>query len=316
VVGARRHATVTGSIRGGKRVNTSLRDETPSIAEVRDFWEHNPCGHDTSQTEDRRRYFKELEEFRYGQAPWIPEAADFAAYRGKRVLEIGCGMGTDGAQFATAGAEYTGVDLTEAAVALARENFELRGLRGDFMTANAEELPFPDESFDHVYSFGVIHHTTHPEAIVAAINRVLRPGGTVTAMLYNRTSINYYAEILVLRRLGRALLRPASAPAVLSTVFRLPKEKLEGHRQQLLRIPHPTREQWISMNTDGPDCPLARVYSARQAHDLFRSFQDFATRVYMFDRSHWPFIGPLISDSRAEAIGRRVGWNRMIYARK
>lgn len=297
-------------------MNASLRDETPSIAEVRDFWQHNPCGHDTAHAEDRRRYFEELEEFRYGAAPWIREAANFGAYGGRRVLEIGCGMGTDGAQFAAAGAEYTGVDLTEAAAALARENFALRGLRGEFLTANAEELPFADDSFDHVYSFGVIHHTTHPEAIVAEIRRILRPGGTVTAMLYNRTSINYYAEILVLRRLGRTLLRPAAAPAVLSTVLRLPRAKLEGHRQQLLRIPHPTPEQWISMNTDGPDCPLARVYSAREARDLFHSFQDFRTRVYMFDRTHWPLLGPMISDSAADTIGRRVGWNRMIYARK
>lgn len=297
-------------------MNASLRDETPSIAEVRDFWEHNPCGHETSETSDRLRYFKELEEYRYRTAPWIPEAADFGAYRGRRVLEVGCGMGTDGARFAAAGAEYTGVDLTPAAVALARENFELRGLRGEFMTANAEELPFSDQTFDHVYSFGVIHHTTNPEAIVAAIHRVLRPGGTMTAMLYNRTSINYYAEILVLRRLGRMLLRPASAPAVLSRILRLPKEKLEGHREQLLRIPHPTPEQWISMNTDGPDCPLARVYSAREAHDLFRSFHDFRTRVFMFDRSHWPLVGSMISDSLADTIGRSVGWNRMIYARK
>jgi 2-polyprenyl-3-methyl-5-hydroxy-6-metoxy-1,4-benzoquinol methylase len=297
-------------------VNASLRDETPSIAEVRDFWEHNPCGHETSEADDRLRYFKELEEHRYRTAPWIPEAADFGAYRKQRVLEVGCGMGTDGAQFAAAGAEYTGVDLTEAAVALARENFELRGLRGDFTTANAEELPFPNETFDHVYSFGVIHHTTNPEAIVAAIHRVLKPGGTVTVMLYNRTSINYYVEILVLRRLGRALLSSAAAPAVLAKMLRLPKEKLEGHRDQLLRIPHPTPEQWISMNTDGPHCPLARVYSAREAHDLFASFRDFRTRVFMFDRSHWPFVGSMISDSLAETIGRRVGWNRMIYARK
>ena len=89
----------------------------------------------------------------------FPIAADFAGARGLKVLEIGCGLGTDGAQFAEAGADYTGVDLTEAAVELARKRFELFDLPGKFQTADAENLDFADESFDLVYSHGVLHHT-------------------------------------------------------------------------------------------------------------------------------------------------------------
>jgi len=274
------------------------RAERPTIEEVREFWQQNPCGHETSHAEDRLEYFLGLERYRYSAAPWIREAAAFEQFRDRRVLEIGCGLGTDGAQFAKAGADYTGVDLTETAVSLARENFEVRGLHGELVVANAERLPFADASFDHVYSFGV------------------KRDGTITVMLYNRTSVNYYLEIMVLRRLGRALLRPEFAPGVLAKLLKLSRAKLEGHRRQLLRIPHPTPEQWVSMNTDGPDCPLARVYSSREAKALFASFLDVRTDVYMFDRTHWPYLGSLMSDSVADAIGRRVGWNRMVYATK
>src|SRR5436305_8590092 len=121
---------------------------------------------------------------------------------------------------------------------------------------------------------------------------------------------------MFLRRLGRTMLRPSWSPRVLSGVLRLPQAKLEGHRQNLLRIPRPTHEQWISMNTDGPDCPLARVYSPSEARALFTEFTDFRTEVHHFDRSHWPLVGRLISDELTTAIGTRFGWCRMIYARK
>jgi 2-polyprenyl-3-methyl-5-hydroxy-6-metoxy-1,4-benzoquinol methylase len=291
--------------------------ELPSIEQIKRYWEGDPCGGETSSaTGSRLEYFLDVERFRYSSAPSILEAGRFDQFAGERVLEIGCGLGTDGAQFARRGADYVGVDLTQAAVDLARENFDVRGLHGEFLRADAEALPLPDESFDHVYSFGVIHHTPHPRRVVDEILRVLRPGGTVTAMLYNRTSINYYVEIMFLRRLGRALLRPASSPALLARVLGLPRETLEGHRRNLMRIPRPTHEQWVSMNTDGPDCPLARVYSAAEATELFFGFANVRTEVHHFDATHWPFVGALISGRRADAIGRRAGWLRMVYAQK
>ena len=290
-------------------------EPAPSIDAVRTFWEENPCGNETADASDRLDYFRGVERYRYEQAPFIPRVAAFERFRGKRVLEIGCGMGTDGCQFATAGADYVGVDLTEAAAQLTRENLAVRGLAGEAQAANAEQLPFPDASFDHVYSFGVIHHTSDPAAVVREVRRILKPGGTVTVMLYNRTSINYYVEIMGLRRLGRLLLRPRFAPAALSKLG-FPRDKLEGHREQLLRIPRPTRLQWISMNTDGPDCPLARVYSRTEVQELFSAFADVRTDVHFFDTTHWPLIGPLLPARLVEALSRRFGWNRMVYAVK
>ena len=288
----------------------------PSIQDVREFWEAHPCGGDTATAAERSAYFQGVEEYRYSTAPFIPRIARFEAFAGKRVLEIGCGIGTDGAQFARARAQYFGVDLTTAAVELAQENFSVRGLLGEITVADARHLPFGDAFFDHVYSFGVIHHSPTPRSIVDEIYRVLKPGGTVTVMLYNRTSINYYLEIMFLRKLGRLLLRPKSAPPLIARVLGLPRDKLERHQKHLLENPHPTPEQWLSMNTDGPDCPLARVFSAAEVRELFAGFEEITTEVHHFDRSHWPFVGRLISDRLSEALGRRFGWTRIVHAQK
>jgi len=124
---------------------------------VRDFWQAHPCGSKFATAElGTKEFFELIEAHRYESERHIPIAADFASAKGKRVLEIGCGVGTDGVQFAKAGALYTGVDLTTAAVELAKKNFELRGLSGTLQTADAEKLGFPDESFTTV-AFKPIH---------------------------------------------------------------------------------------------------------------------------------------------------------------
>src|SRR5882672_8291508 len=120
---------------------------------VRAFWQAHPCGTKFSDAEmGTPEFFDLVEAHRYAKEWHIPDAADFAGARGLKVLEIGCGLGTDGAQFVKAGADYTGVDLTDAAVDLARRRFEVFGLRGELRLADAESLDFPDESFDLVYS--------------------------------------------------------------------------------------------------------------------------------------------------------------------
>jgi SAM-dependent methyltransferase len=118
----------------------------PSIDGVRTYSEGDPCGQDTAAADGTRlEYFLGVERYRYASAPSSPDVAQFEQFAGKRVLEIGCGLGPDGAQFARAGAEYVGVDLTQAALDLARENFEVRGLPGQFVRVDAEQLPFRTE---------------------------------------------------------------------------------------------------------------------------------------------------------------------------
>src|SRR5437764_13587415 len=117
------------------------------IEDVRAFWNANPCGNDLSAASERKAFFDEHEQKRYSLEPHIPKIARFDAFNGLKVLEIGCGIGCDGLQFGRAGADYTGVDLTPAAVATTSERFGVYGLSGRFEVVNAELLPFDDTSF-------------------------------------------------------------------------------------------------------------------------------------------------------------------------
>jgi ubiquinone/menaquinone biosynthesis C-methylase UbiE len=286
------------------------------ISDVLAFWDAHPCQAALSDADDRRRYFQEISQKRYGHREWhVPTVARFDAYRDKDVLEIGCGIATDGLEFARHGARYVGVDLTPQAIQMARERFALFEVPGRFEVANAEQrLPFPNESFDHVYSFGVIHHAPYPDRIASEIYRVLRPGGTMMAMLYNRTSINYYVEIMFLRKLLRWSLMPAFMPAVFSTITGFDRWKLEGHREALHK--KLTKDEWISMNTDGPFCPLARVYNRREAAELFSMFGHLRQETWEFNTDHWPFVRRLIPQWLERKVGRLLGWHRIIYGAK
>lgn len=171
--------------------------------DVKEFWTEYPCNADLSGRQDQQAYFQETEENRYKKEPHIPGIAQFDSFQDLRVLEIGCGIGVEASQFARHGAKYTGVDLSESSIKMSRARLSLMELKGDFVCINAESLPFENGSFDHVFSFGVIHHSPHPDKIVNEIYRLLKPGGTATIMVYNRSSINYYIEIMFLRKIFR-----------------------------------------------------------------------------------------------------------------
>lgn len=156
---------------------------------VRSFWEEEPCGAEhAAATEGTPEFFAEVERIRNELDPYILRFADFEGARGKRLLEIGVGLGTDFVRFVRAGAVATGVDLTEHAVQLVRRRLELEGLAAEVRTADAESLPFEDAAFDRVYSWGVLHHTPNTAKSVAEALRVLRPGGEACVMLYARHS--------------------------------------------------------------------------------------------------------------------------------
>jgi SAM-dependent methyltransferase len=127
---------------------------------------------------------------RYGLEPYIPAFADFGAGRGRDVLEIGVGLGCDHVEWAKAAPRrLAGIDLTDRAVDLTREHLALLGLRSELRRADAEALPFADESFDIVYSWGVLHHSPDTAKAVGEAHRVLRPGGVAKVMIYQRHSI-------------------------------------------------------------------------------------------------------------------------------
>jgi SAM-dependent methyltransferase len=156
---------------------------------VQAFWEADPCGAAHGEApEGTPEFFAQIERKRNELEPFIGRYADFPMTRGQRVLEIGVGAGSDFVRFARAGADATGVDLTEHAIRLVRQRLDNEGLEAQLQQADAESLPFEDGAFDRVYSWGVLHHTPDTARAVREAVRVLAPGGRLCVMLYARHS--------------------------------------------------------------------------------------------------------------------------------
>lgn len=168
--------------------------EQVATEKVKEYWDRRPCNirHSTSKI-GTRQYFDEVEEKKYFVEPHIPDFAQFEQWRGKRVLEIGCGIGTDTINFARAGAEITAVDISEKSLALAKKRAEIYGLssKTTFYCADAESLlsTVPREAYDLVYSFGVIHHTPHPEIVIKQVREnYVKSGSKLKIMVYHHYS--------------------------------------------------------------------------------------------------------------------------------
>jgi len=163
------------------------------ISRVREYWNARPCNLRHSQAPvGTRQYFDEVEARKYFVEYHIPGFAQFERWRGKKVLEIGCGIGTDTINFARRGAQVTTVDLSEKSLELARTRASVFGLQDEirFCPGDAEELSrfVPVEPYDLIYSFGVIHHTPHPDIVLGQLRQYARPGTTVKIMVYHRRS--------------------------------------------------------------------------------------------------------------------------------
>ena len=161
--------------------------------EVQEFWEEEACGSGEvivgGLEPFTREWYERIEQYRYEVEPFIFSIAQFSRYSGKKLLEVGVGAGTDHLQWARSGAECYGVDLTESAIEATKKRFALYGFKSNLQRIDAETLPFPDNSFDLVYSWGVIHHSEKPEFIIREIRRVLKSDGMFVGMMYGRWSL-------------------------------------------------------------------------------------------------------------------------------
>ena len=222
----------------------------------------------------------------FAQPPGAPPFSgliDFASLAGKDGLEIGCGTGVHARLLAQAGARLTAIDLTETAVSLTKARLALHGLEADVRQADAEALPFADSSFDFVWSWGVIHHSSRTEQVLEEIARVLRPGGRVALMVYHRSSITYWVNYMLIRGvLGLRLLR--ERPAEIANRY-----------------------------SDGV---VARHFTARELAGLLTPhFEDVRTQVFgqigeavpLPSRLRRP-IEPLVPLGMRERLLRRFGW--------
>jgi len=300
----------------------------PIISEVNSFWNTEACGsHFVEHAVDERDFFEKFREYRYRTEWHIPLLVPFAESRGKTVLEIGTGNGAEGVMFARNGAEYTGVDLTDAALEATRKHFAVMGLAGKFQRENAEHLSFADGSFDWVFSHGVLHHTPNTQAAVHEVHRVLKPGGRAIIMLYHKHSFNYYIRIMTQMRL-RVLLkilsragrwsrdREEAAAALRRGVRGNEDRRIWGiHYQNFLRDgwSYLRAGNFVHHCTDGPECPVAYALTSTEAKALFARFRKVRTTV-----AHLPLrkYCQAIPMGAEKFLARKMGWYLFIFADK
>lgn len=237
---------------------------------IREFWDAHPCGEGLVEElrADHEAFFRQYDEFRYRTEGHILRRLDAIDFKGKRVLEIGLGQGADSEQIIRRGGVWSGLDLSQESVDRVAARMRLRGLAYERLACgSALALPFADNSFDLVFSHGVLHHIPNVVAAQKEIARVLRPGGRLIAMLYARRSLNYLLSISVVRR------------AAISAVYLVGMHSegiVGGHlanvkKKGLLR--YLRMSEFLHANTDGPSNPYSKVYNVATVTRDFPCFR-------------------------------------------
>jgi 2-polyprenyl-3-methyl-5-hydroxy-6-metoxy-1,4-benzoquinol methylase len=235
---------------GGENMGVQQGFEQVEIGRVKEYWDRRPCNvRHSTQPVGTKRYFDEVEARKYFVEPHIPGFAEFERWRGKKVLEIGCGIGTDTINFARHGAQVTCVDLSERSLEIARQRAVVYGVEDQvqFYRGNAEDLStfLPVNTYDLIYSFGVVHHTPHPERVMEQLRHYAGPGTKVKIMVYHRRS---WKVAWILAGEGR------------------------GQFWKLREL--------VARNSEAQSgCPITYIYTRTQGRELLRSGRFRATRV-------------------------------------
>lgn len=255
-----------------------------TTASVRRYWDEHPlCASQIPYEVGTKNWFEYYDKLREDIEPldFSYELHEYRDFRGKKVLDVGCGNGYVLSKYAGEGADVTGIDLTPTAVNICRQRFALLGLRGDFQVADAQDLLFANDTFDCVCSMGVLHHVPDTEKAVAEIWRVLKPGGRLIVMMYHRNSVQYQLK------------------------YRLVSLVKRRSMQELVN------------EFDGVGNPKGDVYSKRQLRQLLGAFDDVEMRVgflepLMFTRR----LSCLVPRFALGLLQSRVGWNLYAKGRK
>lgn len=255
-------------------------------------WNNDPCGGIEGYPPGSKEYFSAVERYRYEvYAPWMRSTFCFDKYTGKKVLEVGFGQGTDLIQFARGGAAVYGIDLTPRHVELTRQRFSLEEKTARLLRGDAENLPLSNDTFDLVYSFGVLHHTPDTQGAINEIHRILKSNGEAVITFYNRHSAVFWYIILRGIISGRLF--------------------TNGYRSVMSNVESRTRSKAT---------PLVKVYSHSDVRRLFNKFSSAEIFVRHFDINRISKIpaGSLISKFlyRYQSALERFGWYLIVRAKK
>ncbi len=281
--------------------------------DVQTFWNAHPCGDHIvgglhgDFADDYDAFFTAYDSWRYQQEGHILGCLDQDDWRGRDVLEIGLGQGAESEQLIRRGARWSGLDLTPESVDRVRARLALRDLPHEGLRQGSVlQIPWGDSQFDTVFSHGVLHHVPDIRAAQTEIHRVLRPGGTLVAMLYARRSLNYQVSIRVVRRAALALAYPLRGTRVTANEGMLHQHLQNAEHVGLRR--YLRLDEFTHRNTDGPLNPYARVYSLS---DVARDFPDFQLVRHTQRYLHAPPL-PIAGLPLPEQL---VGWHLWVWLR-
>ena len=241
--------------------------------DIQDFWQRHPCGAElVGDLSDESRaefelFFDRYDKYRYATEPHILKNLDHVGFEGKQVLEIGLGQGADAEQIVRRGGIYSGADLTDESVKRVKMRFALHQLPFERIEqASALDMPFADDTFDIVYSHGVLHHIPEIKKAQAEMRRVLKQDGKLVVMLYAKWSLNYLLSISLARRLGLLAMYALGMKGRGIYADHLANAKRQGLSTYL------KMENFINVSTDGPFNPYSKVYDFSE---IGRDFPDF-----------------------------------------
>jgi ubiquinone/menaquinone biosynthesis C-methylase UbiE len=282
------------------RDSDSKKEEEITFDTISNYWEDKHPGRKiggNTPFEDYSSFFEKIDNYKYhrNHYQYLKEGvAEFDQHAGKKLLEIGCGLGADLGSFALGGAIVHAIESVNSAEETLRKRFELLKKEFKFDKADFKNIPYPDNYFDVVYSFGVLHHSPWIADGISEIHRVLKPDGKVIVMLYHK-GFKYYIRKLFWSGI------------------------IKG---QFLKY---TTQQIINKNTEEfGDSPTTFVYNRKEAQELFSSkFKEAEIDVYRFDdylklpfNIKWYVFRSILPHSWYRVIEKKMGWNLILKAKK
>jgi SAM-dependent methyltransferase len=281
----------------------TARATSPSEPDIRAFWNTHPCGDHQIESlkADYEAFFARYDNFRYSRESHILRRLDAIDFKGKRVLEIGLGQGSDSEQIIRRGAIWSGLELTPESVRRVSTRLRLRGLPCERLECgSALAIPFEDNSFDIVFSHGVLHHIPDVRRAQREIARVLKPDGRLIVMLYARRSLNYLVSIAVVRRIGLVALRLVGAKPGGIVGEHIANSRRDGLWRYL------KMSNFIHRSTDGPGNPYSKVYDLARVR---ADFPDFKVERSYQDHMH----APPLPVSFLKPLAGFLGWHLWVH---
>jgi ubiquinone/menaquinone biosynthesis C-methylase UbiE len=277
--------------------------------EIQDFWQSHPCGAELvgdlseKSKHDYEGFFNRYDDFRYRTESHILKNLDTIDFHGKRVLEIGLGQGADAEQIIKRDGIYSGLDLTEESVTRVKMRFSLRNLPfEEVKQGSAVELPFADNSFDIIYSHGVLHHIPDIAVAQKEIARVLKSDGKLIVMLYAKRSLNYMFSISLMRRLGLVWLYFFNPK-----VGGIYQNHLENAREKGIWN-YLKMRNFIHVNTDGAFNPYSKIYDVAEVKKDFSEFS--------ITESHQEFMHAPPLKIKWLPVATWLGWHLWVKMKK